>query len=76
MKIIYTTISAIALLAISAVPESAFVVQLDNFTVTKNGVTLMNNNFTDTAGLTVAGPMTEPSNDGTNGIYNVFNSGA
>lgn len=75
MKNIYTAISAIALLAISAVPASAFVVHLDNFTITKNGVTLMNDDFTDTAGLGLAGPMTEPNNNGTNGIYSVINGG-
>jgi hypothetical protein len=75
MKNIYTVVSAIALLAMSVVPASAFVVHLDNFTVTKNGVTLMNDNFNDTAGLGLAGPMTEPNNNGTNGIYNVINGG-
>ncbi|NKB22704.1 MAG: PEP-CTERM sorting domain-containing protein [Alphaproteobacteria bacterium] len=75
MKNIFTAVSAVALLAMSGVPASAFVVHLDNFTVTKNGVTLMNDNFTDTTGLGVAGPMTEPSNDGTNGIYNIFEAG-
>jgi hypothetical protein len=75
MKNIYTVVSAIALLAISVVPASAFIVQLDNFTVTKNGVTLMNDNFSDTAGLTVAGPMAEPLNDGVNGVYSTFGNG-
>ena len=75
MKYIFTTISAIALLAVSVVPAAAYVVQLDNFTVTKNGVTLMNDNFNDTAGLGLAGPMTEPNNNGTNGIYSVINGG-
>lgn len=57
----------------------SFVIQLDSFNITKNFSTLMNDDFSDTAGLGLAGPMTEPSNDGGNpplGIYSVIGGGA
>jgi hypothetical protein len=75
MKKIFAVLSVTVLLAASGMPAHAYVVNLDNFKVTKNGSTLMEDDFSDTAGLGLAGPMTEPSNNGTLGIYGVSNSG-
>jgi len=63
------------MLAVLVVPAHAFVVNLDSFTVTKSGGTLMNDDFSDNGGLSAAGPMTEPSNVGDIGVYTVIEAG-
>jgi len=61
--------AAIALLGLAQHPAQAFVVNLYDFDVTKNGGAYMHDDFNDAAGLAVAGTMTEPPNPGGKGIY-------
>ena len=75
MRNIFAVLSVTVLLAASGAPSHAFVVNLDNFKITKNGATLMEDDFSDTGGLSAAGPMTEPSNVAGIGVYTVINSG-
>jgi hypothetical protein len=66
--------TAIAMTALTQQPAHAFVVNLYDFDVTKNGNPYMTDSFGDAAGLAVAGTMTEPPNSGAPNFFGIYGS--